>query len=167
LNNIVIWLSPRAETNPGNTQSVAVNLNDPSSIVAAGKDDVWQITNTSASTQSLYVRSESGKVAGVGVVNAGATATFLPREPGLNLLLSDSSESPLARIYVVSANVLRQQVRVVSEGKITFPNLPPGTYTVSAWHERLPGASISVTLPPEKITTAPLIFGVNSLPKAL
>jgi hypothetical protein len=32
------------------------------------------------------------------------------------------------------------------DGKFDLPNLPPGTYTIEAWHEKLGAQTASVTL---------------------
>jgi plastocyanin len=33
-----------------------------------------------------------------------------------------------------------------TDGKFTIPNLPAGTYEIEAWHEKLPGKTVSVTV---------------------
>jgi hypothetical protein len=33
------------------------------------------------------------------------------------------------------------------DGSYTIKNVPPGTYTISIWHEKLKGASIKITVP--------------------
>jgi len=40
-----------------------------------------------------------------------------------------------------------------AEGKFTIPNLPPGTYTLALWHEKLGTQEQQITIPPHGSTT--------------
>ena len=43
-------------------------------------------------------------------------------------------------------------------GKYTLEGLPPGTYTIEAWHERLGASTQSVTLGPKETKDVPFTF---------
>lgn len=50
-------------------------------------------------------------------------------------------------------------------GRYTISNVPPGTYKLKAWHERLPATSVEITVPAEGEVTADLTLGIKNLPK--
>jgi hypothetical protein len=43
-------------------------------------------------------------------------------------------------------------------GSFDLPNLPPGTYTIEAWHERLGSQDVSVTIAPKQSQSISFIF---------
>jgi len=51
------------------------------------------------------------------------------------------------------------------KGRFTLPNVPAGTYQVRAWHERVPGQTITVTVPAEGEVEANFTLGLATLPK--
>jgi len=50
-------------------------------------------------------------------------------------------------------------------GNYEIPNLPAGTYRLKAWHERLPGQSMDVTVPANGEISQDFILTVTGLPK--
>jgi plastocyanin len=50
-------------------------------------------------------------------------------------------------------------------GRYTIANVPPGTYKVTAWHDRLPPQSQTVTVPAEGGASANFVLGLAALPK--
>jgi plastocyanin len=50
-------------------------------------------------------------------------------------------------------------------GRYQIRDLPPGTYRVRAWHERLPSRTLSVTVPAEGEVRVDFLLGVEALPK--
>ena len=54
---------------------------------------------------------------------------------------------------------------VDAHGKFTIPNVPPGTYRLKAWHERLPAATQEVTVPAEGEVRADFTLGITGLPQ--
>lgn len=53
-----------------------------------------------------------------------------------------------------------------ARGRYQIRDVPPGTYRVRAWHERLPGRTLSVTVPAEGDVRADFRLGVDTLPKS-
>jgi plastocyanin len=47
-----------------------------------------------------------------------------------------------------------------SDGKFTLAGVPPGRYTVTAWHETLGERSLEVTVPPKGSVEASFVIGV-------
>lgn len=50
-------------------------------------------------------------------------------------------------------------------GHYTIKDVPPGTYKLKAWHERLPASSQEITVPAEGEVTANFTLGIKNLPK--
>jgi len=50
-------------------------------------------------------------------------------------------------------------------GRYVIPNVPPGTYKLKAWHERLPGQSREITVPETGEVRADFTLGITNLPK--
>lgn len=51
------------------------------------------------------------------------------------------------------------------KGRFTLPNVPAGTYQLRAWHERVPGQTLTVTVPAEGSVEADFTLGLAALPK--
>ena len=54
---------------------------------------------------------------------------------------------------------------VDEKGRFTLPNVPAGTYQVRAWHERVPGQTLTVTVPAEGEVAVEFTLGMAALPK--
>jgi len=52
-----------------------------------------------------------------------------------------------------------------AHGRFEIPGLPPGTYKLRAWHERLPGRTVEVTVPAHGDVNADIVLSVGELPK--
>jgi plastocyanin len=50
-------------------------------------------------------------------------------------------------------------------GRYAVTNIPPGTYTLKAWHERLPAQSREITVPAVGDVKADFVLGITNLPK--
>ena len=50
-------------------------------------------------------------------------------------------------------------------GRYTITNVPPGTYKLKAWHERLPAQSQEITVPTNGEVKADFTLGINNLPQ--
>jgi len=50
-------------------------------------------------------------------------------------------------------------------GKYAITNVPPGTYKLKAWHERLPSQTQEITVPAEGEVKADFTLGIKNLPK--
>jgi len=54
--------------------------------------------------------------------------------------------------------------RADEHGRFAIHDVPPGTYKLKAWHERLPAKIVDLTVPAEGSVTADLILGFNASP---
>jgi plastocyanin len=52
-----------------------------------------------------------------------------------------------------------------AKGGYTITNVPPGAYTLKAWHERLPTASKQIVIPEDRDVKVNFSLGINNLPK--
>ena len=52
-----------------------------------------------------------------------------------------------------------------ARGQYSIPQVPAGTYTLKAWHERLPGQSLEVTVPADGEVRIDFTLAVANLPK--
>jgi len=52
-----------------------------------------------------------------------------------------------------------------AEGKYTITNVPPGTYKLKAWHERLPADEREITVPTNGVVRADFTLTIKNLPK--
>jgi hypothetical protein len=50
-------------------------------------------------------------------------------------------------------------------GHYAISNVPPGTYKLKAWHERLPALEREITVPACGEVKADLVLGIKNLPK--
>ena len=55
--------------------------------------------------------------------------------------------------------------RTDDKGNYSITNVPPGTYKLKAWHERLPVQEKEITVPKEGSVTADFKMGITGLPK--
>jgi plastocyanin len=51
------------------------------------------------------------------------------------------------------------------EGQYTIRNVPPGTYKLKAWHERLPFEEREIVVPTNGSVRADFVLGIKNLPK--
>jgi plastocyanin len=52
------------------------------------------------------------------------------------------------------------------KGQYTISNVPPGTYKLKAWHERLPSQVKEITVPETGAVTADFTLGIKNLPRS-
>ncbi len=52
-----------------------------------------------------------------------------------------------------------------AKGRYTIPQVPPGTYKLKAWYERLPAQELEIVVPENGETRADFTLGVKNLPK--
>lgn len=53
-----------------------------------------------------------------------------------------------------------------AKGGYSITNVPPGTYTLKAWHERLPPQSQQIVVPETGVVKADFTLGIRNLPKS-
>jgi hypothetical protein len=51
------------------------------------------------------------------------------------------------------------------KGRYAITNVPPGTYKLKAWHERLPPQQMEIVVPQNGEVKADFVLGINNLPK--
>jgi hypothetical protein len=117
------------------------------------------IRGVSRDGPAYVVRTEDGAVTEVDP----ADPVYVPARPGPLEILRDDRDEPIARVYVAPTPWAR---RMRGGERVTFRPLPPGTYTVTAWHPILPGSSRRVEVTPGPLVKTTLTVGVNALPKA-
>ena len=52
-----------------------------------------------------------------------------------------------------------------SRGHYAITNVPPGTYKLKAWHERLPAKTMEVVVPESGEVKTDFVLGISGLPK--
>jgi hypothetical protein len=52
-----------------------------------------------------------------------------------------------------------------AHGRYTISHVPPGTYKLRAWHERLPSATKEITVTDKGETRVDFTLGINNLPQ--
>jgi hypothetical protein len=161
LPNIIVWLVPAGESRKLQLGPVTINIDpaQPSEEIApvtVGQKIVFH--NAGAKPLSLYSVSD-GNDFELSVAPDGK-GEYVTRGEGLIEVLNDPSEPPIALLYVAPSPWV---ARAHSGQKITFDHLPPGQYQAVAWHPRLPGSSISLSLVDGLQTTGTLRIGVNAL----
>ena len=62
--------------------------------------------------------------------------------------------------------VLQNPYFAVTDGRggYTITNVPPGTYRLKAWHERLPPQTREITVPESGAVKADFTLGITGLP---
>jgi hypothetical protein len=117
--------------------------------------------NTAARPTSLYSVSD-GNEFDEKTVPPGGTVECTVQAAGLIELLTDPAKEPALRIYAASSPF----VAATRSGKpVDFVDVPPGAYTVVAWHPRLPGGQTAVNLAADRPARVTVTIGVNALPK--
>ena len=77
------------------------------------------------------------------------------KKPGLVVVRCDVHAWMSASVWVVDA----PSAVSGEDGAFTVGNVPPGTYEVTAWHEKLGEKKASVTIPPAGVATVEFTFG--------
>jgi hypothetical protein len=52
-----------------------------------------------------------------------------------------------------------------ADGHYSISNVPPGTYKLKAWHERLPADEQEITVPASGVTNVNFTLTIKNLPK--
>jgi plastocyanin len=52
-----------------------------------------------------------------------------------------------------------------TSGRYSITNVPPGTYKLKAWHERLPAGEKEITVPTNGTVKVDFVLGIKNLPK--
>ena len=78
-----------------------------------------------------------------GILNKGETSTRRFDSPGIVSLLCNIHPEMIGYVLVIPST---HYGRIGTDGRYVIPNLPAGTYRVTAWSPRLPPATQSVTV---------------------
>lgn len=161
VDDIVVWLEPGAgaaaaprtiDVNPAHSSPAVVPVSVGQKIV---------LRNTAAAPTPLYSVSDGNEFEHAGIP-AGGSAEYTIKSPGPIEVLVSPAKDPVLRLYAAPSRF----VATTRSGRsVDFADVPPGTYTVVAWHPRLPSAQSPATLAANQSAQATLKIGVNDLPK--
>jgi hypothetical protein len=130
-------------------------------VVPASVGQRLTFRNAGARPTGLYSVSD-GNEFDAASVPPGGTADYTVRSAGLIELLTDPAKDPALLVYAAPSRF----VAATRSGKsVDFVDVPPGAYTVVAWHPRLPGGQTAVNLGADRSARATVKVGVNALPK--
>jgi hypothetical protein len=159
--DLIVYLEPtRGPTAPPQTIDVMPG-GTAGGVVPASVGQVLTFRNAGAQPTSFYSVSE-GNEFDAKAVPPDRTMDYTVRTAGLIELLSDPTKDPVLRIYAAPSRL----VAATRSGKpVDFVDVPPGRYTVVAWHPRLPGGQTAVDLAADRPARVAVKIGVNALPK--
>jgi hypothetical protein len=161
LTDLIVYLEPaRGASAPAQTIDVKTG-ETAGSVVPASVGQTLSFRNAGAQPISVYSVSE-GNEFDAKTISPGATVDYTVRTAGLIELLSDPAKDPVLRVYAAPSRF----VAATRSGKpVDFVDVPPGRYTVVAWHPRLPGGQSAVDLAADRPARVTVKIGVNALPK--
>jgi hypothetical protein len=168
MHGIVVWVEPVLGTLPSPPQQTLTisapksRPPDPAEVRVANLGDKIVVQNRARTTETFYVRFEDGAVADIGTLGGGAVAAYQLRRPGSQVVVSESNDRVIERIFVAPSPLHRV---THCNSTVTFNDLAPGEYRLKSWHYRLPGTSAMLNLAPGKVGKATVVIGVNALPK--
>src|SRR4051794_37599479 len=174
LEDIVVYLVPEngavSAGGSSGSGSITIDAGRPGgegrqglSVASVGGELI--VRNTASRPMSVYLRSGAGTLTDVGAVPPGGSKLASLKSPGSLTLFRETGQADdekLADIYVAPTSWVR---KTLSGETISFAPIPPGRYTLTVWHPRLPGSQQSVDVAPGGYTSVSVKIGVNPLPK--
>lgn len=138
--------------------SLALHSGEPPVFLASAGGAIAVFNDTPTPIDLFSV--SAGNVFDLGTVSAGGRAEAPARAIGVVEMLSSTRDEPVALVFVSPSALAAQG----GSGKsVVFRDLPPGRYSVSAWHARLPTGKAAVDLSADAITTARIVVGVRAI----
>jgi hypothetical protein len=162
--DIVVWLEPANGSTIAGGGKVEVPVNADraaGAIVPASVGQTILFKNAGGRVTGVYSVSDGNEFDLKGVA-PGFTGSYVAKSPGLIEVLTGPSKEPAARVYVAPS---RWVARARSGRIVDFADVPPGRYTVVAWHPRLPTGQAAVDLAADRASQVTVRIGVNALPK--
>lgn len=164
VSDIVVWLNPADHHSIAPPAPLVLDMIPAKPLTGIRVATVGQkirFNNRYEQALDLYSVSD-GNDFDFPAIAPGASGEYVTRAEGLIEILSDPTQPPAAQVYVAGSS----WVRAAHSGeRVTFGSLPAGTYEAWAWHPRLPGASVPVSVADNQTTQATLTIGVNALQK--
>ncbi|HEX8912551.1 MAG TPA: hypothetical protein VF796_09340 [Humisphaera sp.] len=169
LDDIVVYLTPVAGVPAAAPEPPTISADAggrgrvPTLVTTVGGE--LRVTNSSAEPATVYLRGEGGAVVDVGTISPGGSANATLRTAGPVTALRETAgpdDRPIADVFVAPPGWTG---KAVGGGRVTFSPVPPGRYTLGAWHPRLPGSQRAIELPEGKLVDETATVGVNVLPK--
>jgi hypothetical protein len=142
LDGIVIWLAPATgAANEREDATIAIDGRD-ARLVAACVGSRVEFRNVSGGAMALYSYSEGNEFEAT-AIDPGASTAITLHAPGLVEVFTDGRDDPVARVFAAPG---ARAASVRAGERVRFRDLPAGAYDVGAWHERLPGSTVSATV---------------------
>lgn len=126
-------------------------------VVGVRVGQTLQIRNDDDLLHNVHSSSASSNGFNVGQPKAGLVFTFTPRTPEVMVKLG----CDVHRWMTAFVGVMAHPYFAVSDasGRFSIANVPPGTYTLKAWHEQFGERSLSVTVRAGTTADAGLSYG--------
>lgn len=130
----VVWLQPQ-ENVPVHPDSVEITMSDKDfepHVVVVPVGSVVSFPNHDPFDHNVFSRSDAGPF-DLGRYDRGETASTTFRRPGI-VRVYCNIHAHMSAVVAVRDN--RYFTQPLADGTFTIPAVPPGEYTVHAWHER-------------------------------
>lgn len=131
-------------------------------IVGVRAGQKLQIKNSDPLLHNVHAISDKGNGFNVGQPQAGMVHESTPKQEDVFHLTCDMHRWMTAFVAVVNHPYFAV---TRGDGTFTIPNVPPGTYTVRAWHERLGEQSQSVRIKPNASATVAFRYAGSAGPR--
>lgn len=144
LDRTVLWLEGRVATPP--PQRVEIQMYDKTftpDIVLVPVGSTVTFPNEDRFDHNVFSRSDIGPF-DLGLYGHNESKSLTVDRPGI-VRLYCNVHARMAAFVVVHATPYA--VRADATGRFEFPDVPPGRYTLKAWHERGGETSMDVTIP--------------------
>lgn len=144
LDHTVLWLEGRVATPP--PQRIEIQMYDKTftpDIVLAPVGSTVTFPNEDRFDHNVFSRSGTGPF-DLGLYGHNEAKSVTVDRPGI-VRLYCNVHARMAAFVVVHATPYA--VRADATGRFEFPDVPPGRYTLKAWHERGGETSMDVTIP--------------------
>jgi plastocyanin len=145
LGDAVIFLEGRGPRAPSHQVTVALDARQfRPRVVVAPLGSMVRFPNQDPFNHNVFSLSE-GNSFDLGLYGRGETRGQRFRRPGL-VRLYCNIHPRMTAFVVVRDNAWYTQPG--ADGSFTIPSVPPGSYTLTVWHERAPEITRGITVPP-------------------
>jgi hypothetical protein len=158
LEGVVVYIVPTGGTAVGPPAAapqppvVTIDAGDPDGPGRRGVnltrvEGLLVVRNTTPRPATFYLRSETGALTDLGTVPPGGSVRHVLSAAGPLSVFREADgpdDERLAGVFLAPAGWAQ---KAVGGGAVTFAQLPPGRYTLMAWHPRLANRRRSVARP--------------------